>query len=379
MKSIAIIGMGTAGLQALCHLVAWLPREWKIISIHTPTIPSIKIGESTTPPFVNALFYGINFNSYDDLHKIEATLKIGTVFKKWRPHNFIAPLPGGSVALHINSFKVQEFVIPRLKKRWGSKIEFINKKVNELTSLPYDYIVDCRGFPKDFKNYYLPKEMLINHALIHNIPKRGDWNYTGHRATKNGWMFEIPLPNRQSYGYMYCDKITSTQEAKKDFAREIEIPEKDLDKIEYTFIPCYAKELFDGRIFKNGNRAMFFEPLSANSLFAYDTINKLIIDHIKYESIDKKEVNQRFRKKAEQIRDLIYFFYHGGSTYTTKFWSKVSKGASQTLNKSEGFKQAKRNFKYYNKIGMSGEATPWGLGEAPIMYHLDKTMGYNYF
>ena len=116
-----------------------------------------------------------------------------------------------------------KFVLPRLKNRWGNKIELKEQQVDNLEELDYDYIIDCRGFPKDYSNYIKPKEMLINHALVHNIKKQGDWNYTGHRATKNGWMFEIPLMERQSYGYMHCDSITSKEEALNDFAEEINI------------------------------------------------------------------------------------------------------------------------------------------------------------
>ena len=378
MKSIAIIGIGTGGLQTLCHLCTWLGNDWKIVSIHNPSIPIIKIGESTFPTFVQALQMGVDYNPYDHLDELGSTLKIGTVFKKWRPHDFINPLVEAAYALHIDSYKLAKFVLPRLKNRWGNKIELIEQQVDNLEELEYDYIVDCRGFPKDYSNYIKPKEMLINHALVHNIKKPGDWNYTGHRATKNGWMFEIPLMERQSYGYMYCDSITSKEEALNDFAEEINVPINELNDIEYSFTPYYAKKILEGRIFKNGNRALFFEPLSANSLFAYGFINKLIISLLELKEINDERFNIRSNSQIESIRDLIYFYYQGGSTYNTPFWIKMARLASKGLNKSKSFAKLRNDFKHYNKLGTPYLTPAWAL-EPQSLKIVDEQMGYNYF
>jgi hypothetical protein len=378
MKSIAVIGIGSAGLQTLCHLCTWLDNQWKITSISDPTIPPIAIGESTNPPFLQALHLGIDFNIYDHLDAIKGTLKIGTVFKKWRPYHFINPLIGGSLAIHIDSVILRQFVLPRLKKRWSRKLEITQKKVTHLNDLDYDYIVDCRGFPKKFSDYIKPKGMLLNHALVHNIKKRGTWNYTGHRATKNGWMFEIPLMERQSYGYLFCDQLTSQKEALEDFSKEIDVPIDELDNIEYTFVPAYAKKVLEGRIFKNGNRALFFEPLSANSLFAYDTINRCIIDHLQVKNLNVDKVNRRYLDKIESIRDILYLYYHGGSIYDTPFWKKIKIKTKIELNKSTGFKTVIRNFKYHNKLGTPYNTPLWGF-DIPCLKAIDEKLGYNYF
>ena len=387
-KSIAVIGIGTAGLQTLCHLCTWLGSDWKITSISDPSIPVVRIGESTNPPFALCLQMATNFNVYDHLDAIGATLKVGTIFKKWRRHNFLGPLFAGNLALHIDSWKMQEFVLPSLKKRWGDKIEIKTQKVKKIEDLDYDYIVDCGGFPDSASlksNYILPQGLLINHAITHNILKQGRWNYTGHVATKNGWMFEIPLMDRQAYGYLFNDTITSTKEAMEDFSKEIEIPVNQLDgntgksgRCDYSFKPYYAKKLIEGRIFKNGNRAMFFEPLSANSLFVYDAINRLIVERLELKWGNDDLANKRYREKVESIRDLIYYYYHGGSTYDTPFWKQASTQASKELNKSESFQNIKKEFKRYNKLGTPYLTPMWGL-ESYCLKVIDEQMGYNYF
>ena len=384
-KSIAVIGVGTAGLQTLCHLCTWLGNDWKIISIHDPSIPTVRIGESTNPPFAITLQMATDFNVHDHLEALRGTIKIGTVFKKWRRHNFINPLYAGTMALHIDAFNLKQFVIPSLKKRWGDKIEIKSQRVEKIEDLDYDYIVDCRGFPKDYSDYIEPEGLTINRAITHNIAKQGNWNYTGHRATKNGWMFEIPLMDRRAYGYLFNDTITSKEEAMEDFSKEIDTPIDRLDEnkcksciADYSFKPYYAKEFVKGRIFRNGNRAMFFEPLSANSLFVYDAINRLIVERLQLKWGSDEIVNKLYREKVESIRDLIYYYYHGGSTYNTKFWVKASHLASKELDKSESFKKIKSEFKYYNNIGTPYLTSIWGL-ESHCLKVIDEQMGYNYF
>ena len=392
-KSIAVIGIGTAGLQTLCYLCTWLGNDWKIISISDPSTPILRIGESTNPPFATCLQMATDFNVHDHLDAIGATLKVGTVFKKWRRHNFINPLFAGSMALHIDSWKLQQFVLPALKKRWENKIEIKTQKVEKIEDLDYDYIVDCGGFPKDYmkadnasfkSDYISPSGLMVNRAITHNIKKRGSWNYTGHVATKNGWMFEIPLMDRQAYGYLFNDTITSKEEAIEDFSKEIDTPVDQLDgntgkpgSCDYSFKPYYAKKFVEGRIFKNGNRAMFFEPLSANSLFVYDTINHLIVASVQSEGSNVDIYNQPYRKKVENIRDIIYYYYHGGSTYNTPFWNQASTQASKELGKSESFKKLKENFKHYDKLGIPYACPGW-VFESYCLKVIDEQMGYNY-
>ena len=379
MKKIAVIGIGTAGLQTLCHLCTWLEKDWKITSISDPSIPVMRIGESTHPSFADCLQMATDFNVHDHLDAIGATIKIGTVFKKWRRHNFINPLFAGSLALHIDSWKLQQFVLPALKKRWGDQLEIKKEKVKKIEDLDYDYIVDCGGFPKDYKsNYVSPPGLMINRALTHNIKKRGNWNYTGHRATKNGWMFEIPLMERQAYGYLFNDTLTSKKEAMEDFSKEIDTPVDQLDKTDYSFKPYYAKKVLEGRIFKNGNRALFFEPLSANSLFIYDTVNRLIVERLQRKLGTDDRVNAVYKERVESIRDLIYYYYHRGSTYNTPFWTQAATQASKELKKSKTFKRLKEHFKHYNKLGTPYLSPRWNL-ESYCLKVIDEQMGYNYF
>jgi hypothetical protein len=47
MKTIAVMGIGTAGLLSLAQLLSHCSSEWQIISIHDPNTPILGIGETT--------------------------------------------------------------------------------------------------------------------------------------------------------------------------------------------------------------------------------------------------------------------------------------------------------------------------------------------
>jgi hypothetical protein len=396
MKKIGVIGVGSAGIQTLCHFLAYLDENWEVTSIHDPSIDIVGIGESTTPPFISALSYGTDFNLYESLDQLDATIKIGAVYKNWREKSFLNPLIGGAVAIHFDTYGLRDYALPKFESLWGDKFKCIHGNVSELretdtkvtaiindNSYDFDYIVDCRGFPKDYTGYTIMDGITVNHALVHNINKPGDWNYTGHRATRNGWMWEIPLKSRQSYGYMFDDTITPIEEAKEDFAKEIGVDVSELNKIEFKFKSYYCNKPFSGRVLKNGNLAVFYEPLFSNSLWLYDRLNRFFFDYIIEENTSPKNiqiVNDRFNEDCKKIHELIAYNYHGGSIYDTPFWQNIKSKTKDIVFNSESFKNTQKlllenkekNY-WKNATGMVWAFDPYNL------YVMDKNFEYNYF
>lgn len=391
MKKLAIIGTGSAGVLSLCHFLSYLSNEWEVYSIHDPKKPILGIGESTNPTFVLSLDKAIQFNYLQNGNEIDATPKYATVFKNWRQDNFYHPLVGGNHAVHMNSFKLFKSVFPKLKNKFGNKLKkilgnvqtIINKKdyvecnINNKT-YKFDYVMECTGFPKDYTDYNICN-LPVNSCLVHNIDKPGDWEYTGHVATKNGWMFEIPLTTRQSYGYLYNDKITTKDEAKKDFSKEIKVPIKELQNIEYHFKSYYAKQFLNGRIIKNGNAAIFFEPMSAFSLFLYDKINRSFFDYLLIEDVrEQKMLNIGLDEVAKETEAMIAYMYHGGSLHNTKFWKYAKKITKPIVFNSNIFKEIQTAFKQEYKKGTPLGVKDWVFCSNDLL-KIDRNFGYNYF
>lgn len=392
MFNIAIIGAGSAGISSTCHMAAYLPTDWTVTLIHDPSIPSLGIGESTNPNFCDLLEKGADFVVLDHLEELDGTYKFGTKFIKWRETEYLNHLIGGSFAIHFDTHKLRDFIIPRLKEKWGERFIELQGTLTDLQNKEthaeavvdgvvynYDYVIDCRGFPKDYSEYHL-SNLPLNSCLVHNVPIPGDWEYTGHRATNNGWMFEIPLTNRQSYGYLYSDAITTTEAAKEDFSKEIGVDVANLDNIEYKFKPYYAKKIFDGRICKNGNAAIFFEPMSANSLWIYFNINTTLLHYIIGRLPSAELVNDLYLNNATAVEDMLCYFYKGGSTYDTDFWNHVKSLSADRLQKSIHLKGALDNY-YISKqrnVSLSSMDYNW-VFSTEVLARVDNFLGYGYF
>lgn len=393
-RKIAIIGIGSAGVQSLCHMLTWLTGEWEVTSIYNPDINILGIGESTNPNFISAIQYGLDFDLIADLNALDATHKFGTKYKNWRKHEFVSPLILGTTAIHFNTHKLKDFALTRFRSLWGDKFKEIEGNVISLKNtkdyvsvqidnyeLKFDYVIDCRGFPSTFdETYEVIKDAPVNHALVHNINHNSKLDFTMHTATKNGWMFEIPLQSRTSYGYLYNDKITSYENAKQDFSETIGIDSENLDNIEYKFSSYYTNTLIQGRIIRNGNRAVFFEPMFANSLFIYDRINRYAIDIIRG-SYTEQQVNPSFVVKvAKPVEDMIYFHYHGGSIFESEFWKHTKKSSYDKLMLSESFNRVTPILKNItkNKYWIEDSDSVWVY--LPInVIKISKNFGYDYF
>jgi tryptophan halogenase len=355
-KTLAVVGVGSAGILSLSHFCSVFDNSWDIVSIYNPEIKIIGIGESTNPAFISNVEYGLNFSMLDDIKELDGTYKFATRFIDWKEHYIDSPLLEGRSAIHFNNFKFKEFAFKRLKSLWPNKFKIIEGNVDSLTNILsddayqlvqatvngnnyyFDYVIDCRGFPSDYTDYTVCENMPVNRCLVHNIEKPGDWNYTGHRATLDGWMFEIPLLSRRSYGYLFNDTITPCNTARENFSKLIDVPLEMLNNIEYSFKSYYSKKAVDGRIFKSGNRFGFFEPMSATSMYMYSKLNSLYEQHILASENNNPfgllNTNDEATTLAKRLQDLICFFYHGGSKYDTEFWKMAKHNCSEHLNSS---------------------------------------------
>lgn len=394
-KIVAVLGVGSAGIQSLCHMLSFLGPEWSVMSIHDPKIASVGVGESTNESFGTALEYGLDFNYLEDLQDIDGTVKLCTKWVDWKETPFTTPLLNGALAMHFNTFKIRDFAMPRLHKKWGNKLCELHGTIKSVTqddnkvyvevddSIYYvDYVIDCRGFPETFEEYNCIEDLAVNQCMVHSVDDVDDWRYTLHQATPDGWMFGIPLTSRTSYGYLFNNTITSPDQAKENFSKQINVPVESLKLSEFKFRPYYAKKVLDGRILKNGNKAVFFEPMFANSIFLYDRINKLFIDHIYFN--DEERVNKLFAVDAEMILLTFHYFYQGGSIYNTPFWERIKAISTEIIANSQLFYHMTEQLNRWNitRYGYTclDNVTDRALIYTPqILYRIDKSLGYNYW
>ena len=133
-KKIAVIGVGTAGITNLAHLLAFLPKDWTVYSISDPSIPMLGIGESTSTSIPMSLHYGADFSMTTDADYLDATVKHGTKYVNWRPHEFNADIPLPSFGIHFNNFKLKEFSFNRFIKKFKERFVILEGNISHTAS-----------------------------------------------------------------------------------------------------------------------------------------------------------------------------------------------------------------------------------------------------
>src|SRR4029077_6618860 len=88
--------------------------------------------------------------------------------------------------------------------------------------------------------------------------------------------------------------------------------------------------IVSGRVCKNGNRALFFEPLLANSMFLYIYAARLIYDYVAGGQTSA-HCNGLFVKAVQEMEDVISYYYQGGSNFETDVWRAVAESARGRL------------------------------------------------
>ena len=127
-------------------------------------------------------------------------------------------------------------------------------------------------------------------------------------ATPDGWTFVIPTNSSSPshdycVGYLYNNKITT-----KEIAEYNMLEMFDVEVTKHITLKSYVAKhhIEDGRIFKNGNRLFFLEPLESTSLEAYLSWTREIIDF--FNGVKTLEqCSDNIRKHLFQCQNLVFF------------------------------------------------------------------------
>jgi len=372
---IAILGAGSAGILTTgCILKDFKNRniECEVTHIFDPNIPILGVGESTTSEVTFAIGQAFNFIFATESDEIKSTTKYGTHYIDWREKDIIFPFQSGYHAVHFDARDFAKMGLERLKRIYPN-YKLLQESWQESSAENYDYVIDCRGRPQDFSDY---KEcnLILNSALVYDDPEPSDFGFTRHVAHKYGWMFVIPLKHRTSHGFLYNKDFCNRQEAEAELIRITNATEKDIENFR-TFIlkPYYCKKTVNGRMLKNGNRAVFFEPMSANSLYMAVKNTQILSQYMRGE-ISQDEANKLCILNYRAVEDLINLIYHGGSIYDNDFWQWTKKRASKNLQETDVLKRYVKD----QEDEMFKTITERFMGHHVLRY-VDKEFEFNYF
>jgi hypothetical protein len=311
---ISVVGAGNGGCFTALHY-AWYTRtdpRIEVELIYNPKIQPERVGQATLLDAPGLLWAATDFNWYDN--PIHATFKSGIVYEGWGNKNneVFHPFPADKMAMHYCPWEMQKLILN------SGNFKVVEDEVDPY-NVDADYVFDCRGKPEDLSQYHKLRNP-INAAILAK-PK---WDtsinpWSRHVATPDGWTFVIPTKdsspsNRYCIGYCYNDSITSEEEAEKNFLNMF-----DVEITKHVHFHNYvAKEpVVDGRVFKNGNRLFFLEPLESSSTQTYIEWAKMSWEYI---FDDIQNPNERILNYIKQIQNFVLWHYQFGSKYKTPFW-----------------------------------------------------------
>ena len=319
MTKVSVVGGGNAGCITALYL-SWYKKELEVELIYNPDVPCERVGQASVLDPPKLLWAATGFNSYNN--PIHATFKSGILYEGWGQFNekLFHGFPAHSMAMHYCPWEMQKHVL-------NSGHFKVTEGDVDPKDVDADYVFDCRGKPKDFSDY----DDLINPTNAAILAKP-NWDTTKafwsrHVATPDGWTFIIPTHSESPshdycVGYCYNSNITSKEDAESNLSSMFDVEIKKHLK----FKNYLAKNpIVDDRIFLNGNRLFFLEPLESSSVQAYVECARFFVDYIitKKESIEQAACSAK--QYIRQLQNFVLWHYQFGSKYDTPFWDYATK------------------------------------------------------
>lgn len=355
---IAILGGGTAGFIAAAHLTRVFP-EFELFHVYDSRLGTIGVGEGTTPGFAQWLGETTRLPFEDLQHRCHVTRKFGIQFQNWgrRYESFFHHFYPARTryAYHISADELvvllKDYVTASLLDRRVTRLESDGLSVrvgfDDADDLVVDFAIDARGFPEPSEPSLELSGIPTNAALIRQGPpvdeqilthQIGDRSLQYRSATRSiarphGWIFTIPLTHRTSYGYLYNSSLQNEREIADDFDAFVAGEKIDCFAGErrLSFPSFVASTLFDGALFRIGNRASFLEPLEATAIeiivkqvlvFSYWPLRTLRGQTTR-EALPAREIdvlNRHLSSYVQRVGLFVAWHYAEGSSFDTAFW-----------------------------------------------------------
>lgn len=314
---VAIIGKGLAGILTAMAWKAHYPAT-EIEIYYDPFSPIEPVGSGSWPNMLDLIteFQTTNPECWPSWREADwdQTVKTGISYKGWGK-DWFHDFGMNRVAMHFDPKKFCDDMARNFKcipKRVGYNIDA-------------DFIYDCGGSPfsgrectsETWDRYTLLQNPLNRVLLAETDPYSSVYCTTDSIATKDGWTFVIPLQSRTSVGYMFNSDITTDNEALDNFVEQF--GEHKLIGFRSFHNYMANNPVMDGRIFMNGNKYFFIEPLEATSVTGYMVWIERTLQYVMGNATLQDIVADNQRDIQENANFLLYHYAHG-SEFNTPFW-----------------------------------------------------------
>lgn len=351
---VAVLGGGTAGYIAAAQVTHALPHA-QLLHVFDSTLPTIGVGEGTTPRFPMWLKEIAGLEFADIARRCNITLKHGVRFEGWGREGgtfFNRFQPSTLIGFHIDAKEIVQVIAEHVRARQIDQFveaitptqETVSLQLGNGSRIECDYVFDARGFPR--VEIADTGDDIVDFDWIPTNRARLRWLSPDERTTESravarehGWIFQLPLRDRINCGYVFNSAISSDSEVDEDFARFLhEEGIVDWQERGALDFPNFMRQTFcDGRVFRIGNTASFIEPLEATAIgtaiVQVRAATALMADSASGAGISPESIedyNDLMRTYTRRNSLFVAWHYSCGSSCKSEFWTH----ASQSLQRA---------------------------------------------
>ena len=204
-----------------------------------------------------------------------------------------------------------------------------------------DIFVDCTGFAghlidktlgvdlEDFSQY-----LLCNRAVTMHLPYERFYPgyirpYTTATALSSGWVWDIPMQNQRSIGYVHSSAFISKEAAESELRAYQGPGTEDLSVRFVDFTVGRRKKAWVNNCIAIGLSSGFIEPLESTGLYLSDLGAVLLAEHWPRDEGAIQQLSSRYNRlmanRYYEILDFINMHYCLTKRTDTEFWKEVRK------------------------------------------------------
>jgi tryptophan halogenase len=206
--------------------------------------------------------------------------------------------------------------------------------------LEADIFIDCTGFAAVLIEKHLgvrwvdcSQWLLCDRATTMHVPY--DLHYPGYvrpyttaTALSAGWVWEIPLQDKRSLGYVHSSQFISDDEADKELRAFEGRHTEHIDTRIVRFKVGHREKSWVNNCVAIGLASSFIEPLESTGLYLSDLAAVLLAEHFP-RGADMAPAAYRFNRvmanRFYEILDFINLHYCLTRRSDTEFWREVQK------------------------------------------------------
>jgi tryptophan halogenase len=203
-----------------------------------------------------------------------------------------------------------------------------------------DLFVDCTGFAALLSEKKLGVKwvdcsqwLLCDRAVTMHVPYERHYPgyirpYTTATALSNGWVWEIPLQNKRSLGYVHASAFLDDEDAEKELRAFEGAHSESLESRVVRFTVGHREKAWVRNCVSIGLAGSFIEPLESTGLYLSDLAAVMLTEHFPLGS-NMEPAAYRFNRimtnRFYEILDFINMHYCLTRRTDTEFWREVQR------------------------------------------------------